>query len=43
VDGNAAVRPTEQPSNCQLDFKTIRRALRTIEQRKALGEFIKGG
>jgi hypothetical protein len=43
VDGFAAVRPTEQTTNPQADFKTIRRALHTIEQREALGQFIKAG
>jgi len=43
VDDSAAVRLVEHTSNPHADFKTIRRALRTIEQREAIGEFIKGG
>src|ERR1700738_3984284 len=43
VDGSEAVRPTEQTFNPHPDFKTIRRALRTIQQREALGTFIKAG
>jgi hypothetical protein len=43
VDGCAAVRPTEQTIKPQADFKTIRRALQTIQQREALGQFIKAG
>jgi hypothetical protein len=42
VDGNASVHSTERTSQ-QIDFTTIRRALKTIEDREALGEFIKAG
>ena len=41
---STAVRLTEQtPPTAQADFKTIRRAMRTIQQREALGAFIKAG
>jgi hypothetical protein len=42
VDGNASVRTTAHPFQ-QIDFTAIRRALKTIEDREALGEFIKAG
>ncbi len=43
VDGSEAVRPTEQTFDPHPDYKTIRRSLRTIQQREALGAFIKAG
>ncbi len=43
MDGITAARPAEQTSIPHPDYKTIRRSLRTIQQREALGAFIKAG
>ena len=43
VDGSKAVSPTEPTSNPAIDYKTIRKALKIIEEREALGKFVKAG